>query len=102
MRAFSHGCIRVEKPLELARILFEGSKKWTMEKIKEAIASGKNRIIHLEKRMPILILYWTVVRNHDNTITFLPDIYNRDEKILIGLDTPLKLALGSPNRSAEG
>ena len=101
MRAFSHGCIRVEKPLELARILFEGSKKWTMEKIKEAIASGKNRIIHLERRMPILILYWTVVRNHDNTITFLPDIYNRDKKILIGLDTPIKLALVSP-RSAEG
>ncbi len=96
MRAFSHGCIRVEKPLELARILFEGSKKWSIEKIKEAIASGKNRIIHLEKRMPILILYWTVVRNHDNTITFLPDIYNRDKKILLGLDTPLKLAFGRP------
>ena len=94
MRAFSHGCIRVEKPLELARIIFKGSKRWNLEKIKEIISSGKNKIIHLENRIPILILYWTVVRNDDDTITFLPDIYSRDKKILIGLDTPLRVAFG--------
>ncbi len=94
MRAFSHGCIRVEKPMELAAILFSGSKKWTMERIKAIIESGKNKIIHLEKKMPILILYWTVLRNRDGSVTFLPDIYDRDKKILIGLDTPLKMALG--------
>ncbi len=92
MRAFSHGCIRVEKPIELVKILFEGSKKWTFEKIKEIIDSKKNKVIHLEKEIPVLVLYWTVTRNKDNSITFLPDIYNRDYKILLGLDTPMELS----------
>ncbi len=92
MRTFSHGCIRVEKPIELVKILFEGSKKWTFEKIKEIIDSKKNKVIHLERKIPVLVLYWTVTRNKDNSITFLPDIYNRDYKILLGLDTPMELS----------
>ena len=92
IRAFSHGCIRVEKPLELAELLFKNSKKWNIEKIKKAISSNKNQIIHLEEELPIYILYWTVVQNEDKTITFLPDIYNRDKKILLGLDTPYEVS----------
>jgi len=92
IRAFSHGCIRVEKPMELAQILFKGSKKWTIEKIKKIIDSGRNFTIHLQKKIPIFILYWTVTRNEDDTITFLQDIYNRDKKILLGLDTPFKVS----------
>ena len=92
IRAFSHGCIRVEKPLELVGILFKDSKKWNIEKIKKIIASGKNKTIYLERQIPIFILYWTVERNDDDTITFLQDIYNRDKKILIGLDTPFRVS----------
>ncbi len=99
IRAFSHGCIRVEKPIELAGILFKGSRKWTIEKIKEEINTGKNKIIHLERKMPILILYWTVVINQNNTITFLKDIYNRDRKILLGLDTPLNMAFENSRKA---
>ncbi len=92
MRAFSHGCIRVEKPMELADILFKGSKKWNRDKIQEIINSGETTTIHLEHPMPILILYWTVTTRKDGGINFLHDIYNRDQKILIGLDTPLRIA----------
>ncbi len=92
MRAFSHGCIRVEKPLELAEILFRGSKRWNREKIEELIGTGETRTIHLEHSMPILILYWTVTSRADGDVNFLQDIYGRDEKILIGLDTPLRIA----------
>ncbi len=91
-RAFSHGCIRVEKPLELASILFQGSRKWNRQKIEELIASKETKTIHLERPMPILILYWTVTARDDGGINFLKDIYKRDQKILIGLDTPLRIA----------
>lgn len=94
IRAVSHGCIRVEKPIELAAILLKDSEKWSVDKIKALIRSRKNKTIHLDHKMPILILYWTVVRNEDDTITFLKDIYDRDNKVLISLDSPLKLVLG--------
>ncbi len=93
VRAFSHGCIRVEKPLELAGILLQDSKKWNKEKIEELITTGETRTIHLGHPMPILILYWTVtLAPDDNRPVFLKDIYGRDNKILIGLNTPLRIA----------
>jgi len=92
MRAFSHGCIRVEKPMELAEILFQGSKTWNRQKIEELIATRETKTIHLEHPMPILILYWTVTPESDGKPKFYQDIYNRDIKILIGLDTPLRVA----------
>ncbi len=92
IRAFSHGCIRVEKPMELVEILFKDSPKWNLEKIRRIIDSGKNVTIHLQKKIPIFILYWTVIRNENDSITFLQDIYDRDKKILLGLDTPFKVS----------
>jgi len=92
MRAFSHGCIRVEKPLELVDILFHGSKRWNRKKVEELIAKKETKTIHLERPMPILILYWTASPAPDGRLVFLRDIYERDHKILIGLDTPLKIA----------
>ena len=55
-RAFSSGCIRVEKPLELAELLLNDPEKWNREEIKKAIDSGKTRTVFLPEPVPVLLL----------------------------------------------
>ena len=84
-RAFSSGCIRVEKPLELAaRIL--ASQDWSLEKIEQEIANGKTQTVMLDSPMSVLIMYWTVHPQEDGSLHFFSDIYNRDQAILKELD----------------
>jgi len=79
-RAFSHGCIRVSKPAELASYILGGEAEgWEMERINEIIASGKRKVVVLKKPFPIRILYRTVVVGPENDkINFSEDIYGRD------------------------
>jgi murein L,D-transpeptidase YcbB/YkuD len=59
-RASSSGCIRVEKPLELAAALIEGTPGWSPERIDQTVASGETRAIAIARPVPIYLLYWTV------------------------------------------
>lgn len=79
-RTFSHGCIRVSKPAELASyILGNDAEGWGIERIKEIIASGKREVVLLKKPFPIHILYRTVIVNPNNDkVHFSKDIYGRD------------------------
>ena len=81
-RAFSHGCIRLGKPVKLAEFLLGGIEKgWSSEKLKELIDTGKRTIIHLPTPLPVHITYQTVTSNQDGTISFHTDIYDRDQKL---------------------
>jgi murein L,D-transpeptidase YcbB/YkuD len=84
-RAFSSGCIRIERPLELVEHLFAGTPGWNREKIDALIAAGATKTVMLERPLPILILYWSV-ETHDERIAFKPDIYGKDRAILNALD----------------
>jgi murein L,D-transpeptidase YcbB/YkuD len=79
-RTFSHGCIRVSKPYELAAYILGGpGKGWTEEKILGLIADSRNQIIHLEASLPIYILYNTaVVDPEGGGVYFYEDVYGRD------------------------
>lgn len=77
-RAFSHGCIRVEKPEELARLILENDPNWTPEKIHEAMNKGKESWYTLKEKIPVHIGYFTAWVNEDGTVNFYKDIYNRD------------------------
>lgn len=87
-RAFSSGCIRTERPLELAELLLANPDKWNRAMIDTAVASGATRTIRLPKPIPVLILYWTVDRDDQGAIVFKPDPYGRDPKLLRALDRP--------------
>ena len=79
-RAFSHGCIRLSRPTELASYIL-GDKKngWGIESVKKIIASGKRKVVSLKKPFPIYILYRTVLINPENEeVNFRADIYGRD------------------------
>jgi murein L,D-transpeptidase YcbB/YkuD len=80
-RAFSSGCIRLEKPVELAEYVLQGNPNWSPEKISAAIAEWVERTVQLPKPIPIHILYWTAWVDEDGTIQFRNDIYGRDKPL---------------------
>jgi L,D-transpeptidase YcbB len=78
-RDFSHGCIRVSRPLELASYLLGGTEQgWTVERMKEIIDSGKPTIVKLDKPVPVHILYRTATVGNDGLVYFADDLYGRD------------------------
>ncbi|MCL2457274.1 MAG: L,D-transpeptidase family protein [Desulfobulbus sp.] len=88
-RAFSHGCIRVQNPLELARLILanDPGNPITVEKMDQILASGKTTTVILKQPLPIYLMYWTT-NVRDGKVMFKPDLYNRDEGILAALNAP--------------
>ncbi|MGI9535988.1 MAG: L,D-transpeptidase family protein [Desulfocapsaceae bacterium] len=80
-RAFSHGCIRMGRPAEMAAFVLGGQEKgWSVERIKEMVKSQKRQVVKLEKPMPVHILYRTAYINPaDESIYFFEDLYGRDK-----------------------
>lgn len=79
-RNFSHGCIRVEKPVELASYLLEGSGNWPTEKIAEAMQQEEPEQVNLEKKLPVHLVYWTAWVDENGKLNFREDIYDHDQK----------------------
>ncbi len=80
-RDFSHGCIRLEKPMDLAAYLLKDDPKWTPEAIQAAIDSGEHKTISLPRPLPVHILYWTAWADADGTVQFRKDIYGHDDAL---------------------
>lgn len=76
-RDFSHGCIRVEKPAELAAWVLRNQPEWTHERIRKAMTSGQPLRVNLAAPIPVLIVYGTAVAE-DGDIRFFEDIYGYD------------------------
>jgi len=89
-RAFSSGCIRVQKPFELAEILLNDPENWSLEKIRQVIDSKKTTTVHLQEPIPVYLLYWTVAINEE-MLYFKPDVYSRDGKVLAALNGSFRL-----------
>jgi murein L,D-transpeptidase YcbB/YkuD len=87
-RDFSHGCIRVEKPMDLAAYLMKKSR-WKRDEIERALDEGTERTIYLPRATPIHLLYWTAWANEDGTIQFRSDINGVDRPLATALATPL-------------
>lgn len=86
-RTFSHGCVRVENPFELAALALD-DPAWTTHALLDATANRKTRTIVLQKPLPVLILYWTASVGRDGRVYFLPDVYGRDPAVIRGLEVP--------------
>jgi len=79
-RFFSHGCMRVQYPEQLAEVLL-GQQGWTMEKINAQIGSGKQKIVNLDTKIPVHVTYLTAWVNKDGSAHFRPDVYQRDKQL---------------------
>ncbi|HKK33886.1 MAG TPA: L,D-transpeptidase family protein [Desulfomicrobiaceae bacterium] len=78
VRNFSSGCIRVQRPLELAARLLQDQPGWSLEEIRELLASGTNRSVSLERLVPVHLQYWTAWADEEGRVNFRKDIYGRD------------------------
>jgi murein L,D-transpeptidase YcbB/YkuD len=90
MRTFSSGCIRTERPLELAELLLGDATRWNRAALDAAVANGETRTVRLAKKVPVLIIYWTADRDEDGGVVFKPDPYSRDARELAALDSPFR------------
>lgn len=84
-RAFSSGCIRVEKPFELVELLLKDKSKWNQQQFEQILQSGKLQNVRLPETVPVLLLYFTVMADDSDRVVFYDDIYNRDLPIIDGL-----------------
>jgi len=81
-RDFSHGCIRVEKPAELAAWLLQGQPKWTLDAVRAAMQSGRdNQQVNLDRPVPVVIIYLTAVVEENGEVYFFDDIYGHDRSL---------------------
>ncbi len=80
-RAFSHGCIRVAKPKELAAAIMKDDKKWNPAKIETAMNGGEEYWYTLKNKIPVYIGYFTAWVDADGVVHFYEDVYKRDEAL---------------------
>jgi L,D-transpeptidase YcbB len=84
-RDFSHGCIRLERPADLAVWVLRDNPGWDMAKVRAALNGNPNQQVNLTKPIPVMIVYATVIVSEDGLVHFYDDIYGHDatlEKIL--------------------
>lgn len=91
-RAFSSGCIRIERPLELARLLLDDPARWSDDRLREAVASGRTQTVPVRLTVPVLLLYFTATVDTDGTLRLRPDLYGRDKAIVAALAAPFRFA----------
>lgn len=84
-RAFSHGCIRLARPIDLAQQVLAGEKGWSRGRIDQVLASQERTVVNLSQPIPVHITYATAWRDGTGNIRFAADIYNRDDALLRAL-----------------
>ena len=83
VRAYSHGCIRLQDPFDLAKAILElDQHKIVADTLDSLIIRGTQRVIEVEKPFEVFIEYFTASGDSTGNIIFHPDIYGRDEKFL--------------------
>jgi L,D-transpeptidase YcbB len=81
-RDFSHGCIRVEKPAELAAWALRNNPGWTLERVQQGMQSGKDNVtVNLVKPVPVFIVYGTALTYENGDVHFSDDIYGHDASL---------------------
>jgi L,D-transpeptidase YcbB len=79
-RMFSHGCVRVEQPEDLARYVLADQPEWTPERIEEAMHAGQEHGVKLTRPLPVYLGYFTTRVSPDGLVQFRNDIYGIDAK----------------------
>lgn len=93
-RDFSHGCIRVEHPVDLARFVLQDQPEWTEERIRAAMSAGTSNTLKLARPVPVLIAYGTSLVKRGR-IYFYDDLYGHDRRLSAALDNRTERLGGS-------
>jgi murein L,D-transpeptidase YcbB/YkuD len=78
-RDFSHGCVRLERPLDLAKYVLRDQPEWTDERIVAAMNRGVEQSVALKQALPIYLVYFTAWEENGRLET-RPDVYGLDRR----------------------
>ncbi|WP_294289439.1 L,D-transpeptidase family protein [uncultured Sphingomonas sp.] len=95
-RLASHGCVRLEKPADLARLLLRGSAEWTPEAIDAQIASGKTTRAQLPTAATVYLLYWTAFASGNGVMNFRADPYSWDGELAAKIEKRSQIQAAAP------
>ncbi len=95
-RDFSHGCIRVEDPVALARFVLARQPEWPEERIRTAMSAGSMSMLTLDEPLPVLIAYGTALVTQGQ-VRFFNDVYGYDGVLDRALRQRRLPPLPSPN-----
>ena len=80
-RGFSHGCVRVEKPIDLAEYLLRNSAGWDRAQILNTISVRKEKYVKLKEVLPVYLVYFTAWADDKGQVHFRDDIYGHDKTL---------------------
>ena len=80
-RDFSHGCVRLERPADLARLVLAKATNHSPASLEAMVATGKEKWVNLKRPIPIYIVYFTTWVKEDGTLRFHHDVYGHDEEL---------------------
>lgn len=81
-RAFSHGCVRVEKAADLAEYLLRGDPGWTSSRIAATMDQGVEQVVRVAKPIRAYLVYWTAWVDESGAVQFRNDLYKHDRRLL--------------------
>jgi len=78
-RAFSHGCIRLQKPRELLQTFTTFNSHINFEKAQKTLKGKKKKYFNLTEKVPVDVIYLTAWVDYDGKLQFRNDVYGYDE-----------------------
>ncbi|MFB2532454.1 murein L,D-transpeptidase [Paracoccus sp. p3-h83] len=85
VRAFSHGCVRVGEPFDLAKVLLDPQTDDPRGLFRSQLGSGQERVIRLNPPVPIHLVYFTAWPDDGARIRWRADVYGRDARLAAAL-----------------
>ena len=87
LRALSHGCIRTENIMDLAKLLLaDDNGEWTPDKVDATVDSGQSKMAKFVKPLPVYIVSFSAAARNDGSIQQYADLYSRDAKVIAALN----------------
>jgi murein L,D-transpeptidase YcbB/YkuD len=81
IRMFSHGCIRLDRPFDLAEYVLRQFPEWDRARIDTAVARRTEHLLRLKLTIPVHIIYCTVWKATDGSVQFRDDYYGLDRRL---------------------
>jgi murein L,D-transpeptidase YcbB/YkuD len=85
-RSVSHGCVRLERALDLARLVLSQEPGWSAERVDQVLQEDETTTVTLRQPIPVTLAYLTAFASPEGGVSFRPDVYGWDAKVLRLLD----------------
>jgi len=93
VRAFSHGCMRVQNPVRLAELILAQDRNMSSDRVRALAGPGgpKDNQINLTAKIPVHMTYFTASVEDDGKVLYRKDLYGHEERIALGLEGKMHL-----------